>query len=100
MRRLDEAKALGLNAHQLTPTDFRPCTLLGAVHIEQGDLATGHGWYMKAEKLGAATRAVDQDLRMLIARAPKPEQRRICEFLIAQDPQRFSWLLSKLREFC
>lgn len=100
LRRLDEAKALGLNAHQLTPTDCRPCTLLGAVHIEQGDLATGHGWYMKAEKLGAATRAVDQDLRMLIARAPKPDQRRICEFLIAQDPQRFSWLLSKLREFC
>ena len=44
LRRLDEAKALGLSAHHLTPNDFRPCTLLGAVHIEQGDLAPGHGW--------------------------------------------------------
>lgn len=97
LHRLDEAKALGLSAHHLTPNDFRPCTLLGAVHIEQGDLATGHGWYVKAEKLGADTRAVDHDLRALIARASKPEQRRICEFLIAQDPDRFAWMRSKLR---
>jgi hypothetical protein len=98
LRRLAEAKTLGLNAHHLTPTDFRPCTLLGAVHIEQGDLATGHGWYVKAEKLGADTRDVDHDLRALIARATKSEQHRICAYLIAQDAHRFSWLRLKLRE--
>lgn len=62
MRRLDEAKAMGLSAHRLTPKDFRPCTLLGAVHIELGDLVAGHKWYVKAEKLGASRRAVDQVL--------------------------------------
>lgn len=42
--RLVEAKKLGLDAHTLTPTDFRPCTLIGAVSMELGDLAAGHDW--------------------------------------------------------
>lgn len=95
MRSLDEAKAMGLSAHRLTPKDFRPCTLLGAVHIELGDLVAGHKWYATAEKLGANRRAVDQDLRALIARATSSEQHRIRSFLIAQDPERFSWLRTK-----
>lgn len=49
LRRLDEAKALASEAHQLTSSDYRPCTLLGAVHIELGELPTGHEWYAKAE---------------------------------------------------
>jgi tetratricopeptide (TPR) repeat protein len=49
LRRLDEAKALASEAHELTSSDYRPCTLLGAVHIELGDLPTGHEWYAKAE---------------------------------------------------
>lgn len=95
MRRLDEAKAMGLSAHRLTPNDFRPCTLLGAVHIELGDLVAGHKWYVTAEKLGANRRAVDQELRALIARATTSEQHRIRWFLVAQDPERFSWLRTK-----
>jgi len=95
LRRLDEAKAMGLEAHQLTPKDFRPCTLLGAVHIELGDLMAGHAWYMKAEKLGADKRSVDNDLRTLLARSSKSEQQRICGFLLQQDPQRFAWLRKK-----
>ena len=51
LRRLDEAKALAGEAHQLTSSDYRPCTLLGAVHIELGDLPAGHEWYAKAETL-------------------------------------------------
>ena len=88
----DEAKALGLSAHQITPKDFRPCTLLGAVHIQLGDLVSGHQWYVKAEKLGANRSAVDQELRALIGCASSSEQHRIRTFLIAQDPERFSWL--------
>jgi hypothetical protein len=95
LRNLDEAKAQGLAAHGLTPRDFRPCTLLGAVHIELGDLVAGREWYLKAEKLGADRRAIDQDLRALLARTSKSERQRITEFLIAQDPERFGWLLRK-----
>ena len=95
LRRLEEAKSVGLEAHRLMPDNFRPCTLLGAVHIELGDLVMGHSWYVKAEKLGAARREVDQELRSLLARASKSEQLRIREFLIAQDPERFGWLRRK-----
>ncbi|AGH49907.1 hypothetical protein G432_10920 [Sphingomonas sp. MM-1] len=92
LRRLDEAKSLGCEAHELTPKDYRPCTLLGAVHFELGDLVTGHEWYAKAESLGAPPKAIDQDLCMLLARSPDQEQQRIREFLLHKDPDRFNWL--------
>lgn len=95
LRRHGDAMALALEAHRLTPADYRPCTLLGAVHMEIGDIATGHKWYVKAEKLGADRRAVDYDIRALLARASKAEQQRICGYLTAQDPKRFAWLRSK-----
>ena len=95
LRNLDEAKAMGLKAHGLTPKYFRPCTLLAAVHIELGDLMAGREWYVKAEKLGADRHAIDQDLRALLSRTSKSERQRITEFLIAQDPERFGWLLRK-----
>ena len=95
LRNLDEAKAMGLEAHALTPKDFRPCTLLGAVHIELGDLMGGREWYLKAEKLGADRHSIDQDLRALLSRTSRSQRQRIIEFLIAQDPERFGWLLRK-----
>lgn len=93
LRNLSEAKSMGLEAYRLTPKDFRPCTLLGAVHIELGDLMAGREWYVKAEKLGADKHFIDQDLRALLARTSKSERQRITEFLIAQDPERFAWIV-------
>lgn len=92
LNRLTEAKEAGFAAHRLTPGNFRPCTLLGAVHLQSGDLADGHEWYVRAEKLGAKKQAVDQDIRALMMRASKPEQERIRVYLLAQDPKRFAWL--------
>lgn len=90
--RLTEARTLGLEAHELTPADFRPCTLLGAVSMELGDLAAGHEWYVKAEALGAERRAIDQDLRALLVRAEPDARDRIRAYLLEQDPERFAWL--------
>ena len=90
--RLNEARALGLEAHEMTPTDFRPCTLLGAVSMELGDLAAGHEWYAKAEALGAERRAIDQELRALLIRSKPNERDRIGAYLLEQDPERFAWL--------
>ena len=90
--RLTEARALGLEAHDLTPSDFRPCTLLGAVLMELRDLAAGHAWYLKAEALGAERRAIDQDLRALLIRSDLDARDRIRTFLLENDPKRFAWL--------
>jgi len=37
----NDALMLGENAHKLTPKDFRPCTLLGAVNMENGSYDLG-----------------------------------------------------------
>ncbi|MBA4767082.1 MAG: hypothetical protein H2049_05515 [Porphyrobacter sp.] len=92
LRRLDDAKALANDAHGLTPSDYRPCTLLGAVHIELGDLQAGREWYAKAESLGASRQAIDNELRGLLMRSSIEEQQRIRESLLGHDPERFSWL--------
>jgi hypothetical protein len=90
--RLTEARTLGLEAHELTPADFRPCTLLGAVSMGLGDLAAGREWYAKAEALGAERRAIDQDLRALLIRSEPDARDRIRNYLLEQDPERFAWL--------
>lgn len=90
--RLTEAKALGLEAHELTPADLRPCTLLGAVSMELGDLPAGHEWYAKAEALGAERMVIDQDLRALLIRLEPDARDRIRAYLLGQDSDRFAWL--------
>ena len=93
--RFIEAKALGEEAHALVPNDYRPCTLLGAVLIELGELNAGHEWFVKAEQRGAAKAAVDQDIRTLLTCASYTDRERIRAFLLNQDPVRFAWLRSK-----
>ena len=95
LRLLQEAESLGRQAHSLTPGDYRPCTLLAAVLLEGGDLSAGHDWYTKAEQRGASRKAIDQDLRSLLVRLPTQERQRIRDYLLAQDPERFVWLLER-----
>lgn len=95
LHRYAEAKVLGEEAHALAPGDYRPCTLLGAVHFELGELCLGRGWYTKAEERGADKAAVDQDIKTLLARIPDAEGGRIRTFLLNQDPERFKWLRLK-----
>ena len=49
----------------------------------------------KAEQMGASRKAIDQDLRSLLVRLPSQERQRICDYLIAEDPERFAWLLGR-----
>ncbi|MES3014010.1 MAG: hypothetical protein V4750_09835 [Pseudomonadota bacterium] len=90
--RLDEALRLGDQAHVLTPRNFRPCTLLGAVHVELGNLTTGWEWYRKAEERGASERSVDQDLRAILLRANSNRRAEIKSFLLRADSARYQWV--------
>lgn len=90
---LDEAVNLGMQAHKLTPRNFRPCTLLGAVHMELGNYDLGHDWYNKAIMFGASERSVDSELkRIYFSQTDKAMRERMKAFLLAQDPVRFSWV--------
>lgn len=92
LRRYNEAKLSGGEAHDLKPTDFRPCTLLGAVHLEMGDYTAGADWYAKAEALGATRAAIDRELQSILVAASPEERQRIKIVLKSQYPHRYSWL--------
>lgn len=87
-----EALKLGTKAHDITPRDFRPCTLLGAVNFELGNYTEGQAWYGKAMDRGAKERDVDYDLRGIFARANQTQRQEIRAFLLAEDPVRFKWV--------
>lgn len=88
----EEAVESGMEAHKLTPEDFRPCTLLGALHMEMGALADGASWYEKAESLGAARHVIDRDLQSIINAADPTERNILLEFLKQHAPDRYSWV--------
>lgn len=90
--RHEDAVQFGNEAHALTPKDFRPCTLLGAVHIEMGAYITGAEWYKKAEALGASRNSIDRELQSILA-ATSPEKRaHIKRILKAHDSARYDRL--------
>ncbi|MBM9616026.1 hypothetical protein JWJ90_17290 [Desulfobulbus rhabdoformis] len=95
LREYDDALRLGDQAHRLTPKDFRPCTLLGAVNIEIGNYDLGQAWYKKAVELGASEKSVDDDLRSIFMRADKIKQEEMRNHLLRIDPVRYSWVRRK-----
>lgn len=93
--RWNEARRLGEQAHGFRPEDYRPCTLLGAVHMELGSYTLGQEWYTKAVERGATVDSVDQDLRNIFHRADQAKQEEMREFLLKQDPVRYAWVTLK-----
>ena len=91
LSRWDEALRLGEYAHVLRPDDYRPCTLLGAIHMETGSYCLGQEWYAKAVERGATIKSVDQDLRSIFFRADATKQAGMRAFLLREDPVRYAW---------
>lgn len=90
-----DALRLGEQAHGLQPRDFRPCTLLGAVHTELGDFDKGREWYDKAQERGASEQSIDTELRNIYQRANKASRESMKSYLLSADPNRYRWLNDK-----
>ena len=90
-----EALKFGDEAHALLPGDFRPCTLMGALNIELGEIGAGHEWYGKAEERGAKPDVIDSELRSLIARMTPEQREKTTIQLLKIDPVRYGWIHSK-----
>ena len=88
----DEALRLGEKGHALQADDYRPCTLLGAVHMETGNYALGQEWYAKAVERGATVDAVDQDLRRIFFRSDAARQAEMSAFLLNKNSFRYAWV--------
>ena len=93
----NEAIELGNKAHTLTPDDFRPCTLLGAVNIEMGHYTEGQSWYQMAIERGASEKSVDDDLRSILKRFEKSKRKDLAVFLFKREPERYGWVKKYLK---
>lgn len=90
--RLPEAIQMGETAHDLMPQDYRPCTLLGAVHMEMRNFNKGHEWYEEARKRGAPEHGIDSDLRSIFLQLDSTGREAMKQFLLAENPDRYGWL--------
>lgn len=90
--RLPEAQQAGQAAHELLAQDYRPCTLLGAVHIQQGNYALGHDWYRKAEARGAPPAGINSEIRSLLRGMPEEKRLAATAELLRADPVRYQSL--------
>jgi hypothetical protein len=97
LQRWNEALQLGEKAHMFRPDDFRPCTLLGAIHMETGNYVLGQEWYTKAVDRGATDDFVDQELRTIFFRSDQVKQLEMRVFLLREDPVRYAWTRSKAK---
>jgi hypothetical protein len=95
LKKYDAALALGEQTHFLTPQDFRPCTLLGAVNMEIGQYDLGQYWYGKAVKRGYNEKSMDDELRSIFICAEKSKQEALRNHLLKMDPARYSWAKKK-----
>ena len=91
-----ESIQMGETAHALMPQDYRPCTLLGAVHMELRDFEKGHEWYEKARKRGAPDQGIDSEIRSIFQQLDSAGREAMKRFLLAEDSHRYSWLKERM----
>lgn len=90
--RRPEAIEMGEMAHALMPKDYRPCTLLGAVHMELRHFEKGHEWYEKARKRGAPEEGIDSELRSIFQQLDSVGREAMKKFLFAESSHLYPWL--------
>lgn len=81
-------------AHNLTPDNYRPCTLLGAIYMETYQYTLGHEWYEKASERGATNQSINADLKSIISKMDKSKRNEMIEHLLKLEPYTYSWLKS------
>lgn len=92
LHKFAEGMEMAGTAHYLTPKDYRPCTLLGALHIEIRQFKEGSAWFAKAEKLGAKRDDIDTEIKSLYHKADKETKEKLKAHLLKTNPKRYAWL--------
>lgn len=91
LSKYNESLKLGSEANALTPSDFRPCTLLGASNILLGKINEGYEWYQKAIERGFKPDSYDNELRSVYMRCSKKIQKELKIDLLGKGYS-YSWL--------
>ncbi len=82
---------LAKEAHQCTPLNFRPCTLLGAIYLSIGEFTLGHEWYELAMARGFTQAGYDNDIKSVYFRASDEIKIKLKQNLIATG-HKYKWL--------
>lgn len=90
--KFQEGIKLAEQAHNLSPNDYRPCTLLGALHFEIYEYEQGQEWFDMAEELGAPEKNADAEIKAIYHKADKAGKEKLKTHLLGQDPIRYAWL--------
>lgn len=92
LKKSDIAIECGLKAHNHSSQDYRPCTLLGAIYMENHEYNLGHDWYSKARERGAPENSINAELRSILLKLDKPKRSEMIVSLIKKDPLIYNWL--------
>ena len=85
---------LCVKAHENNSQDYRPCTLLGAIYMENHEYTLGHDWYSKARDRGAPEKSINADLRSILLKLDKSKRTEMIASLLKKDPYLYDWLKS------
>ena len=94
LRKVEVAIDNASKAHTLTPDNYRPCTLLGAIYMETRQYTLGHEWYEKASERGAPKQSINADLKSILSKMDKAQRNEMIEHLLKLDSYTYSWLKS------
>jgi len=97
IRKVDTAIECGVKAHENNSQDYRPCTLLGAIYMENHEYTLGHDWYSKARDRGAPEKSINADLRSILLKLDKSKRLEMIASLLKKDPYLYGWLKSEAK---
>ena len=97
IRKVDTAIECGVKAHENNSQDYRPCTLLGAIYMENHEYTLGHDWYSKARDRGAPEKSINADLRSILLKLDKSKRIEMITSLLKKDPYLYGWLKSMVK---
>jgi hypothetical protein len=92
IKKVDAAIECGVKAHENNSQDYRPCTLLGAIYLENHEYSSGHEWYSKARDRGAPEEFINADLRSILLKLDKSKRIEMIASLLKKDPYLYGWL--------
>ena len=92
IRKVDTAIECGVKAHENNSQDYRPCTLLGAIYMENHEYTLGHDWYSKARDRGAPEKSINAVLRSILLKLDKSKRIEMIASLLKKDPYLYGWL--------
>ncbi len=90
-KEFDIAKQNAENAIKLTPMNYHPYNLLGAIHYQTGKPEEADKYFARAIELGSSPKEIDDQIRKSIEMAEVDQRRLVAKYLISKDPIKYEW---------